>query len=480
MLATNAVFSTKPVTLDTVECVIEKTIHLYGNEFDMFTRRLNADQNFLRDNAEKMYTDEIGKKHCLLVTGEGRRDGILVNSEGNSYARYAALLPDVENFLTLNRYPALVGINKKLAAAADYIAGLVHEAQFDKPNEERFCVDINKLQSRLGIDFDTDFPYYPVLVKMLEGLEGVESIEPDNTDLYFHWDDTVPTIALLASAKINMRIMDVNDSFIKFVSGLDEYTLDFARAVLESGLAVADDLPALYHFLNEDNLYRFRIINASNEEELGAYWLNESPGAVPEEMTAEEYGRQCVESEEGVFTKRGYIYERVYAKTPEKELAAWNAITDSSRYTWTEDDIFRLNGRGAMYFIGGETGIYMRVSKEGTLDVGTYEGAIPHIGEAIFKSTSNHKFDNYDQAFTHALETGGMKFLVDLFCPQDKNAIVREAWARLEKERGKTELNNQSGYTSVVNAIRKDKAMPKPPRRPKPVEMEKPRRGGEI
>ena len=34
-----------------------------------------------------MYVDTEGVSHCLLVLGEGSDDGILVESEGSSYAR---------------------------------------------------------------------------------------------------------------------------------------------------------------------------------------------------------------------------------------------------------------------------------------------------------------------------------------------------------------------------------------------------------
>ncbi len=52
---------------------------------------------------------------------------------------------------------------------------------------------------------------------------------------------------------------------------------------------------------------------------------------------------------------------------------------------WVEDAVSRLNGRGCLYYSGGESGIYMRITPDGTLQVGNYEGAIPHIGEALFK-----------------------------------------------------------------------------------------------
>ena len=38
----------------------------------------------------------------------------------------------------------------------------------------------------------------------------------------------------------------------------------------------------------------------------------------------------------------------------EKEFAAWRAMTESSTNHWTEDEIFRLNDRGAMYYLGGK------------------------------------------------------------------------------------------------------------------------------
>ena len=37
--------------------------------------------------------------HCILVKGQNASDGILVNSEGSGYARYAAYFPAVQAFL---------------------------------------------------------------------------------------------------------------------------------------------------------------------------------------------------------------------------------------------------------------------------------------------------------------------------------------------------------------------------------------------
>lgn len=41
----------------------------------------------------------------------------------------------------------------------------------------------------------------------------------------------------------------------------------------------------------------------------------------------------------------------------QKELEQWQAVTNVSRYCWVEDSITRLNGRGALYYIGGRTDV---------------------------------------------------------------------------------------------------------------------------
>ena len=97
------------------------------------------------------------------------------------------------------------------------------------------------------------------------------------------------------------------------------------------------------------------------------------------------------------------------------EFALWQAITENSRFHWTEDAIFRLNGRGAFYYIGGEDGGYMRIHKDGRLELGSYEGAVPHIGEAVFMPKSEKQYADFNEAFTAAIQLGGKRFLVDMF-----------------------------------------------------------------
>lgn len=89
-------------------------------------------------------------------------------------------------------------------------------------------------------------------------------------------------------------------------------------------------------------------------------------------------------------------------------------ITHSSEDGWVEDHITGLNGRGALFYKGGENGRYMRISPEGMLTVGTYEGAYPHIGETIFSPAEQHRFESFDKALETACQLGGADFMTDM------------------------------------------------------------------
>ena len=81
MFDINAKFMRKEPDSEAKPCVVEKAIRLPGSEYDSFARSMLLDQDFIHDNVDSMYHDSAtGKLHCLMVVGEGRPDGILVDS----------------------------------------------------------------------------------------------------------------------------------------------------------------------------------------------------------------------------------------------------------------------------------------------------------------------------------------------------------------------------------------------------------------
>lgn len=107
-----------------------------------------------------------------------------------------------------------------------------------------------------------------------------------------------------------------------------------------------------------------------------------------------------------------------------EEFEQWMEVTRSSRHRWVEDEVTRLNGRGALYYMGGENGLFIRIGTDGMLRAGTYEGALPHIGEAVFTVKAEKKFDSWEQAYQQALEAGGIKFLMDMFSYDEREQPV--------------------------------------------------------
>jgi|GEM_PF-2171533 len=133
-------------------------------------------------------------------------------------------------------------------------------------------------------------------------------------------------------------------------------------------------------------------------------------------------------------------------------IAAWIAVTESSRFRWVEDEIVRLNGRGAMYYTGGEDGIYMRISNDGKLEAGNYEAAFPHIGDAFFIPLVVKQFDNFSDAYKAAMEAGGKQFLTDMFSGGERQPLFKAI--------GKEAADDKA---SVIKQIREAQSAPKPP-----------------
>ena len=83
----------------TDECKIEAVVVLDAEEFEDFRRRLFVARDFIADNRDYMYLDRNGISHCLLVLGEGKPDGILVDSGLSQHAKYTSFLPNAVDFM---------------------------------------------------------------------------------------------------------------------------------------------------------------------------------------------------------------------------------------------------------------------------------------------------------------------------------------------------------------------------------------------
>jgi len=174
MLKINADLQFKDSVIRTKDCVVEKIIELTGEQFDLFSKGLLKDQGFIKENNHLMRFGEDGAYHCLLVTGEGRDDGILIQSEGSDYARYSSHIPHVHSVIAMDRYPALGNLCRKMTEMADYI---VAEGVKPDPGEDRAFVSMDDLEEMSGIDVAYNNSIVTTLMEMVAERPEVADLE---------------------------------------------------------------------------------------------------------------------------------------------------------------------------------------------------------------------------------------------------------------------------------------------------------------
>lgn len=157
----NVALRRKDTCVETNTCSIDKAIELTEFEFNHFCKHLMQDYPFIQDNAIWMTEDENEVCHCLLVTGIGHDEGILVCSEGASYARYTAVVPQARQLLLPKRNyePILQNFCDRMQAISDEVVKAALESNQDgmyhvflsdyEPTENEYPMDRDLLYQML-------------------------------------------------------------------------------------------------------------------------------------------------------------------------------------------------------------------------------------------------------------------------------------------------------------------------------------------
>ena len=180
MLHTKAAFRCKEPEIEAKDCVVGKVIRLSGAEFDNFSRNLLREWDFIRDNQFDTPHDAEGRTRCMLIVGEGRRDGILVDSQGYDYARYSTFMPNVEDFLTVGQYPALAALNRKLTGIVDIIA--------EKTGKHVF--DLCDFDTDTGVDLMANGALRGDVLNMLRFRPEIKDFSLDKNELTVYYNKT--------------------------------------------------------------------------------------------------------------------------------------------------------------------------------------------------------------------------------------------------------------------------------------------------
>ncbi len=161
------------------EFAVEDSITIPAEIFSDLLRHPLLDREFIAEHIPQMYTDKNDVRHCLLIMGEGRPDGLLVESQGYQYARYAAYVPEATGI----RYPSLLKMNQMLSAAVDFIVA----DGTSQTTDGHWCTSIEKVSEQTGWDVDEDVFLQEILADMLLERPEVAELEiEDDFEVTYH------------------------------------------------------------------------------------------------------------------------------------------------------------------------------------------------------------------------------------------------------------------------------------------------------
>ena len=214
-----AIFHRKEACFEPSECEIEKVIQLSDSDFARFQQMLLDNYDFLREHAELMRVED-GVTHCLLVVGESFEDGILVNSEGSDYARYAAYFPNAKSFLLTQGQTlaadtspsAVVGVSAALLAYGekmDKILDAVINQALDNHDQSAYIISLSEVQET----YDNDTIDTELFIAMLrERPEIVDMDVGDNGEVMV----TLSLESITEHDESRMRVLSQQDVHIMY------------------------------------------------------------------------------------------------------------------------------------------------------------------------------------------------------------------------------------------------------------------------
>ena len=204
-----AVFERKP-DFRLRDVVIETVIRLPKEEYEQFLSSPCDSYEFIEKNSKSMLMDEKnGVFYCMLVTGEGYRDGVLVEADGYPYARYASYVPDA----TALCYDYLSKVNGILAKAVEEI---VEEGTNMTPTGN-WMTDRSKVETLLGGGQSENPRLWKLMQDMLRERQEVSLVDcvEEGFDIYYYLDFSPNYIPEEGEAAVQEAGADVKSPLLK-------------------------------------------------------------------------------------------------------------------------------------------------------------------------------------------------------------------------------------------------------------------------
>ena len=169
---------------------MEKAIAVSHAEFENLKCHPLQDNNLIAENTDLMYCDSDDIYHCLLIYDEEPGDGLLIEAEGSSYARYAQYIPKARELVERHQNPEIQLTNgeRKLHELLNETAERI--AIFAKLGYSEFSLD--DVLDDLGCDFDeVKKMLVEAAAEILNERKNIQSVKIHDLDVPFQPDISV-------------------------------------------------------------------------------------------------------------------------------------------------------------------------------------------------------------------------------------------------------------------------------------------------
>lgn len=244
-LKLNSTLNHKAADYKTHEIVVEKVVTVYGRSFSELKDHTMRDNSYIAENRDLMYVDSDDVAHCLLLVDYDSGDGLLVESEGSSYARRSQFIPNARVLVENNEMTfSEQKLHNQLKQISDQIAALSHCGEKSFNFEElldKFELDLKSLLR-------------DSVVEMLQEREDIQMAEGQSIGVDFQPDITVeakPTQELTFYCPLHI------------VREYDESEYDYDEEVMDE----QEEIPSRYAVDCADEINKFIQDYSEPEEE---------------------------------------------------------------------------------------------------------------------------------------------------------------------------------------------------------------------
>ena len=217
-IRTNGIFHRKESAIKPNSCKIDAVVSLPLEQYHKFTQNLLTDYDFIHDNIDNMYVDRQDATHCLLVLGDGKSDGVLVDSQGSDYARYVSFLPNARDFM-----------QRSIQTMADEIIG---ERAMQAKNGTS-VLSFDELSERFETPITHDNYFGKALLAELKCRTALSDVIADDSGISFNFakqslsEQPALTVCQLMAANLeDVHLLDVDeDHDLATIAELNQDTL---------------------------------------------------------------------------------------------------------------------------------------------------------------------------------------------------------------------------------------------------------------